>query len=232
MPTTRNKPLILLLSAVALAASSSLAFVAGRTFMRPKTVVMVTGPEAHRSFRRSVVQSDLRQISGDYALILGDSHVELLMLPTLCGLPTVNAGMAGATTEHLRSALAGLEVPRKPAIAVLTVGTNDAQSVDVSSLAERAAAFRKSSLALIRRLSKMTDRIVVTAIPPVPDRTHGFAAEVIDAYSGILKDLCRKGLCTYADPFRSRDALVYADEIHLANYAQSYRKLDPAFCAF
>ena len=232
MPNTRHKLMILLAAIVALAASSSLAFVAGRTFMRPKTVVTVTGPEAHRSFRRSVIQSDLRQVSGDYALIVGDSHVELLMLPTLCGLPTINAGMAGATTEHLRTALATLDARRKAKIAVLTVGTNDAQSVDASSLTERAAAFRKSSLALIRRLSKITDHVVVTAIPPVPDRTHGFAAEVIDAYSGILKDLCGKGLCTYADPFRPADSLVYADEIHLADYAQAYRKLDPALCAF
>jgi hypothetical protein len=232
MLNTRKKLAVLPLAVVALAASSSLAFVAGRTFMRPKTVVTVTGPEAHRSFRRSVIQSDLRQVSGDYALIVGDSHIELLMLPTLCGLPTINAGMAGATTEHLRSALASLEIRRRPKIAVLTVGTNDARSVDASRLAEAAAAFRKSSLVLIRRLSRLTRHVVVTAIPPVPDGTHGYAADVIDAYSGILKDLCGKGLCTYVDPFRPADTLVYADEIHLANYAQSYRKLDPAFCGF
>jgi hypothetical protein len=232
MLNTRNKIMVLPLAVAALAASSSLAFVAGRTFMRPKTVVTVTGPEAHRSFRRSVIQSDLRQVPGEYALIVGDSHVELLMLPTLCGLPTINAGMAGATTEHLRSALATIDIPRRPKVAVLTVGTNDARSVDASSLTERGARFRKSSLALIRRLSKLTDHLIVTAIPPVPDRTPGFTTDVIDTYSGILKDLCGKGLCTFADPFRPADALVYADEIHLANYAQSYRKLDPALCAF
>ena len=58
---------------------------------------------AFREARTFAISSTLMQIEGPYSLLLGDSQLERLFLPRLCGHPAVNAAIAGTRAAGLRA---------------------------------------------------------------------------------------------------------------------------------
>lgn len=58
-------------------------------------------------------------------LLLGDSFVQRLYLPELCGLPVFNAGMAGARSDQIAPLVKPLIAKLEPKVIVVSAGAND-----------------------------------------------------------------------------------------------------------
>src|SRR5687767_12264802 len=126
-----------------IAAALLLAAFAGASYGRVNGSAKSGGGSYHEA-RLQVIGAHLRQIPGDYLLVMRDSHAESLFAPTGCSLPVVNAGLAGATAESYSRFFASLSLPRPPRAIILTIGTNDAQSRRINDPDEAVAAYQST----------------------------------------------------------------------------------------
>jgi lysophospholipase L1-like esterase len=164
------------------------------------------GVAAFREARAFAVSSELRQIDGPYGLLLGDSQMERLHLPTLCGHPAVNAAIAGTRISGLRAVAGWIALPRPPEVVVVTIGTNDlTQRQRSGHEAAAAEQFRAEARALFADLVPRARRVVATAVPPFdaarPGVTKFYDAAAAPAYSAILSEECARAGCRFVDAF-------------------------------
>jgi hypothetical protein len=80
----------------------------------------------HFEARKQVILAHARQNPTVDVAIIGDSITELAYLPSLCGAPVLNAGIAGATVSDAKELMALLSPVLKARTIVLAVGVNDA----------------------------------------------------------------------------------------------------------
>ncbi len=176
-----------------------------------------------------VVSAHLRQLPGDYLLLMGDSHAESWFAPIGCNLPVVNAGLAGATAESYSRFFASLSLPRPPRAIILTIGTNDAQSRRISDPDEAVATYQHTVETLLKRAAEQTKLVAVTAVPPLdPKRAVGFSRETALRFSTVLENACRKQGCRFVDPFPEGAELF--DGVHLVDYAKVYASIWDELC--
>lgn len=188
---------------------------------------------AHAAERSQTVNQALSTHEGRTILLAGDSHIENAgTLAADCGGQIVNAGLSGATSQIYTQFIGTLSFPRKVDGAVLTIGTNDALRKRRIGVAQ----FQKNSEAIIKVIAATTQRLVVTAIPPVTaGTTELFDPAAIEAFSKSLAETCRQTAnCEFADPYASirlegrfgigrDDALP--DGVHLNAYRDIYRQV-------
>lgn len=183
---------------------------------------------AFRQARAFGVSGELRQIDGPYSLLLGDSQMERLHLPTLCGRPAVNGAIAGTRIAGLRAVVGWVDLPRPPETIVVTIGTNDLTRRQRSGHPDAAARFRSDVRALVAELAPRARHLVVTAVPPFdagrPGVTAFYDTDAAPAYSAILSEECARAGCRFVDAFADlRDPASLSrspDGVHLG--------LDPA----
>ncbi|KMO32934.1 hypothetical protein VQ03_25900 [Methylobacterium tarhaniae] len=163
------------------------------------------GVAAFREARAFAVSGVLRQLPGPYGLLLGDSQIERLYLPVLCGRPVVNAGIAGTRIAGLRAVAGWLELPRPPETIVVTIGTNDLTRRQRSGHPDAAEHFRAEARALFAELVPRARMVVATAVPPFdaarPGVTRFYDAAAAPAYSAILSEECARAGCRFVDAF-------------------------------
>ena len=99
-----------------------------------------------------VVEHQIAQIDGDYALIVGDSIVERARLGSVCGLPVVTAGVSGSTLEELQSLFERIAKMRPPKLLVLAAGINSFRNPGTGDAAKWEASFL-ASLETLDRVS-------------------------------------------------------------------------------
>lgn len=186
---------------------------------------------SYRAERLEAITEHLHRIDGDYLLALGDSHIAYWQAVSLCGLPVVNAGVAGATAHDAAELLTELPLPHPPRAIILTIGTNDANGKRFRGTDEALARFRAAFQPLLKLLSRKTDLVIVTGVPPLDTRTaNGFSAEAAAGIGEIAEATCRATeFCRALNPFREGVALV--DGIHLRDYTAAYERLSPELCA-
>jgi lysophospholipase L1-like esterase len=178
---------------------------------------------AFREARTFAISSTLMQIEGPYSLLLGDSQLERLFLPRLCGHPAVNAAIAGTRAAGLRAVADWLKLPRPPETIVVTIGTNDLTRRQRSGHPDATDHFRAETRALFAELAPRAGRVVATAIPPFDADRPGVAKHydvaAAPAYSAILSEECARAGCRYVDAFAGlRDPAAKArspDGVHL-----------------
>ncbi|UHC13992.1 SGNH/GDSL hydrolase family protein [Methylobacterium currus] len=181
------------------------------------------GVVAFREARAFAVSSELKQIDGPYGLLLGDSQMERLHLPTLCGQPAINGAIAGTRISGLRAVAGWLELPRPPETVVVTIGTNDLTQRQRSGHPDAAEGFRDEARALFAELAPRARRVVATAVPPFdagrPGVTTFYDVAAAPAYSAILSEECARAGCRFVDAFADlRDPASLArspDGVHL-----------------
>lgn len=190
--------------------------------------------------RLVAVQVQLTEAPPDYVLVAGDSHAEFQgAAQRLCGREVVNAGLGGATAAIYAALFPRLTVPVRARMAILTIGTNDLKRKNAPASEAGLARFAATVEGIVRDLGRVSDRVVVTAVPPI-GRAVGdrLDAEAVELFSRRLRDLCGRLGCTFADPFAAlRDGTSgYAlpgalrDDVHLARYRQAQRALEPLLC--
>lgn len=179
--------------------------------------------------RSQIIDAHLRQIPGDYILVMGDSHAESWLASTGCGLPVVNAGLAGATAKSYSRFFANLSLPRPPRAVILMIGTNDALRRRIGDPDEAVLAYQRRVEAMLKRAAEQASSVIVTAIPPLdPKRATGFSPEIAGQFSNVLKNICSKQRCRFVDPFQEGAELF--DGVHLINYASSYARIWDDVC--
>ncbi|KMO13426.1 SGNH/GDSL hydrolase family protein [Methylobacterium platani] len=210
--------------AVSVLAAGAAAFVASRH----RGAGNGQGVAAFREARAFAVTGLLKQVEGPYGLLLGDSQIERLYLPTLCGRPVVNGGIAGTRVAGLRAVAGWIALPRPPETIVVTIGTNDLTRRQRDGHPDAAERFRAEARALFSELVPRARRVVATAVPPFDPGRPGIAkfydVEAAPAYSAILSEECARAGCAYVDAFADLRAPAAAgrspDGVHLG--------LDPA----
>jgi lysophospholipase L1-like esterase len=149
----------------------------------------------HRAVRQQVLHLTLSRTEVPI-IVLGDSIVEAAILPpSACGHALVNAGLSGATTA---SDLAGWLKPAlgasRPFAIIVSLGVNDVPTNSPGNV----EAFAGRYEALLRELSKLSDRIYVLEIPPVEARARmtpdmaQTAMATIGSYRATLPELSRR----------------------------------------
>jgi lysophospholipase L1-like esterase len=195
---------------------------------------------AYAAMRLIAVQIHLDEAPPDYVFYAGDSQVELQPPDQRpCGLPLVNGGVSGATAAAYADYLTGLKFPVRPRAAALTIGTNDVLAKNDPRSPGAAARFEAAAERIVRGLQAVSDRVVVTALPPVGRGiAHLVDAGAVGDYSRRLEALCGRLGCAFADPFATlRDgAGGYSkpdglrDGLHLGAFRPALTALEPALC--
>ncbi len=163
------------------------------------------GVAAFREARAFAVSGLLKQVEGPYSLLLGDSQMERLSLPTLCGHPAVNGAIAGTRTAGLRAVAGWIVLPRPPDAIVVTIGTNDLTERQRAGNPEATEHFRTEIRALFAELAPRAHAVVATPIPPFdssrPGVTRFYDVAAAATYSGIIEQECRRAGCRFVDAF-------------------------------
>ncbi len=191
--------------------------------------------------RAHPIQAHLEQVRAPYVLLAGDSYMELFLPEALpCGREIVNAGVSGAKTSDTLKLLDTLRLEQKPAAVLLSVGLNHLLAKNKPQNPTAIEHFRRDAETLIDRLGAGGTRLVVVAVPPIPDQGSSlFDAPSIALYTQVLRETCPRRGCTFVDPFASaRDGDTFwrvkpgvgTDNLHLTNLRQYYRPLYPDLC--
>lgn len=191
----------------------------------------IASPPSDRDQRLARIAADPRGVSGDHLLALGDSHVARWRTQEICGLPLLNASVQGATARDTEVLVAGLPLPRPPRAIILTVGTDDANRKRFREAPEAVIRFRDAFRALLKRVSRRSDLILVTSLPPMDARqVPRFSADVSNALTAIALASCRENAaCRVAEGFG--EGVPLDDGLHLANDDGAYATLAPRLCA-
>ncbi|WP_375464896.1 SGNH/GDSL hydrolase family protein [uncultured Methylobacterium sp.] len=191
--------------------------------------------------RLIAVQVHLDEAPPDYVFLAGDSQAELQPpAQRPCGLELVNGGVSGASATVYADLVETLAFRVRPRAMMLTIGTNDILAKGRPREAAAAGRFEAAATRIIGRLMSATDRLVVTALPPIGRTLDGRLDPLAVAdYSERLRGLCRRLGCRFADPFADiRDGTTgfatpgaLRDGLHLSAYRPALRALEPALCA-
>jgi hypothetical protein len=106
-------------------------------------------------------------------VVVGDSLVESApFAPTLCGLPVINAGLAGARANYALWVVNEMSRIRfSPSILVISVGINDAIAGDQRPFAE-------TYPDVVRRARTLTNKLFVVTLAPIAEK--GRIADAVD----------------------------------------------------
>jgi len=192
--------------------------------------------EGFRQVRIETIQAQLDQVEGPYVVIMGDSHAERLYLPSLCGLPVVNAGMSGATIRDVLELSRTITPRRKADALLLSVGTNDIWVKRTPETDQAEDAFQAGLAALKSHLTMWSDHRALVAIPPVAsNEERQFPRSAAERYSGMLARSCEPDSCIYLDLFAGAQRpagphSAFSDGVHLRNYAGFVRARERELC--
>lgn len=230
--------LVLVLAAVALVAFSI------PQIRRPiSRFLSFSGPNArdHADNRLPQINAALDATRPGFVFLAGDSHAELLGDGDFCGLPVVNGGSHGASTQLYTWLLGNFTFKAQPSKAILIIGTNDifakSRPMEPRNLAEKIGRIE----AIAKTLAKISPQLTMTTLPPIPAETARILDPVaLKAFSQEQKRLCEQlPACQFVDPYedlRETDNFSLArpdatsDGLHIADYGHVRRNLEEAMC--
>lgn len=232
-PVLRRGRLALALVAFAIGAG---AFALGWALRPPPHIsAVVYGNE-----RLFAINAHLADAPAGYVFLAGDSYMELYPPePLPCGREIVNGGVGGAKAGDYLRFLDAIRFSSPPSAILLSVGLNNLLKKSNPGGPAALAAFRASADALIHRLAETGARVVVVAVPPVPQQTaRYFDVDSIETYTQVLRDICAARGCTVKDVFaKARDGVFWrakaglsADGLHLSNLRRYYREAYEDLC--
>lgn len=147
--------------------------------------------ESNTPPRPLMIKSALKDAQ-DPIILLGDSIVRQAQLPrTLCKRPVINAGIDGsATSSGLDSMLKKALGNKKAALIVVSLGINDAETMDSVD------AYKKNYDALLTTLKTLTSRLALVPVTGLEigktDIGHR-TQQTIDGYNAALPEIARGG---------------------------------------
>lgn len=225
---------------LALAAAVCLAGIGGAVGYavraRPKASKVV-GYGRERAY---VVGYQSGNLGDGHVMLAGDSHAELALPdPPSCGRRLLNAGVSGAKTDDYLAFLDRLSLKGRPSVVVVTLGTNHLLRKHYPASPETGDRYEADLAGIVERLSRMADRIVVAAVPPVStslDKQVDPAG--VAALTKRQTAVCARLGCEAVDPYASYRSESFGiarpdatrDGLHLDEYATAYRAIDRQLC--
>ena len=82
----------------------------------------------HIEVRETAILAQARQMQSGGVLVLGDSLTEFAKFDSLCGLPALNAGIGGATTDQILEIAPDIIDASRPKIIFVAIGNNDSDT--------------------------------------------------------------------------------------------------------
>jgi len=191
--------------------------------------------------RAHVVAYISGNLADGYVLLAGDSHVELARPePVSCGRRILNAGVSGAKASDYSAFLDMLTLRSRPAVAVVTLGTNHLKRKVTLTRREVADRYEAELTGVVERLSRLADRVVVAAVPPASTSLDRYLDRAgIAALTRRQARVCARLGCTTVDPYASYRGAAFdiarpgatEDGLHLTDYAAAYRAIDRLLCS-
>jgi len=134
---------------------------------------------------RAILSQAKQELFG--AIILGDSIVEFAKIPRdLCGIRTLNAGVAGAKISDVARFTSRLLKTIHPQKIVFAVGINDAWANDATSV----ESFRKHYQRALAASREAGGKIYATTIAPIGmPATTDFNRARIDGFNQVIQSL-------------------------------------------
>lgn len=159
--------------------------------------------------RTAVLTQQAADFAPGGAVILGDSIVEWQVINSLCGLPTLNAGISGIKTEQLSLSAKRVLSVTKPSLVVIAVGINDTGKADKVPIHQWVAAYRRL-LQTVR-----ASRIIIVGVEPLKGKkSQQFDSAMRERQNLLLPKLAREANAAYVAPFDSATGIT-RDGIHL-----------------
>ncbi|KQT47844.1 hypothetical protein ASG52_11315 [Methylobacterium sp. Leaf456] len=189
--------------------------------------------------RARVVAAQSGSLADGFVMLAGDSHAELaLPEPFSCGRRVLNAGVSGAKAEDYLAFLDALQLKRRPAVVVVTLGTNHLLRKRTPSTRDARDRYEADLAVIVTRLSAMADRVVLTAVPPLAATADDFDGAGVAELTKRQAAVCARLSCETDDPYRSYRSDDFgiarpeatADGVHLTEYATAYRAIDRQIC--
>lgn len=195
---------------------------------------------AYGGLRVVAINAHLASAEPGYVYLAGDSYMELFAPePLPCGREVVNGGVGGAKAGDYLRFLDRIHMPKAPSSILLSIGLNNLLKKSNPGGEAALASFRSAADALVARLASTGARIVIVAIPPLPEASvKFFDAASIETYTQVLRDICTARGCSVRDVFaQARDGAFWrakpglpSDGLHLANLRHYYRSLHAELC--
>lgn len=200
------------------------------------------GPPSARSVAQSEtprINRELLAQSAPFMLLLGDSNGEGIgKFWSDCGMPAVNAAIAGLKALDVEEHLQRLQIGRPPAVSVIVVGTNDLLWKHEPSA--RREHWLGTVRSMVLHLNKLGTKVVVSAVAPLNRKLgHIFDLESVKAYSDGLSAMCDDSQCTFVDPWADARAQSFVeaksdalpDGVHVGDYRHSVKKIAQLVCS-
>ena len=166
----------------------------------------------YHTLRAQTLEGQAAKRPAGGVLVLGDSIIELQNFTSLCGLPVINAGISGLTTDRLAGLAPQLVAAARPRLVVVAIGANDTRrDAAVVSADQWRAAYRKLLAAAGRR------PVIVVGVQPIEKDKPGaapFDGPAMAARSAALVRIARAAGAAYVPPLASVQGLT-VDGIHL-----------------
>ena len=189
--------------------------------------------------RARVVASQSGSLADGYVMLAGDSHAELALPdPPSCGRRVLNAGVSGAKADDYLAFLDALTLKSRPAVVVVTLGTNHLLRKRNPSAREARDRFEADLSEVVTRLSRLADRVVLAAVPPLSATASGFDGASVGELTRRQAAICARLGCETVDPYLSYRGEDFGiarpdattDGVHLTEYATAYRAIDRQIC--
>jgi lysophospholipase L1-like esterase len=182
--------------------------------------IAVLTPLIRRTFYPTPLEQiqnfDTRGGSRKAAVFAGDSLVELANFPpTICGLPVINIGQAGARSGDVLRLIDEMSHNRfSPALLVISVGINDAIAPDSQPFAE---AYPE----IVRRAQALAGKVFVVSLAPIAN-SGSVASRVDRARLPDVRQTIRQTAGEYSVPMidvsalNTRGSALSDDGVHLS----------------
>jgi lysophospholipase L1-like esterase len=160
------------------------AFIGGYRFAQWRAI-----PE-YPLYRGAAIRQQSAVIPTGAVLFIGDSIVDQAYVPTVCGVPVLNAGMSGATVADLIPLALDVIKQSKPSRMLISVGINNAlpktKRVTVSDYSQQLDQIVSAALAAGMDVS------VLTQTPVRSDQPLGLDIPMLKEIDGAIRRLAQR----------------------------------------
>ncbi|MDR2507022.1 MAG: SGNH/GDSL hydrolase family protein [Candidatus Accumulibacter sp.] len=181
----------------------------------------------HAALRKHFALDQISQADQGFILIIGDSIVEGMNLPSIAGIPVINAGMGGGGILDARELIAKIKSGTSPNGVLIAIGVNDAIRGGGAS-PNYSAQWESVMRDTISRAKALAgDKVAVSTVIPVekgkPLGDQYFDPQKIDEINRIIRKVCAESKITLIDQSASFIGLTGSgveyttDGVHLNN---------------
>jgi lysophospholipase L1-like esterase len=151
----------------------------------------------HHNIRIFMIKAQGGQVEENCILLIGDSITEGIYMDRISGLPVLNAGVGGAGVSFFNDNLKDiLSTVKKPVVAVIALGVNDATLSIPAPLDKYVSTWIKQYESLVNQVRKAgAEPVLMTILPVEKDMPLGskyFNTELIKKLNESIRDLSVK----------------------------------------